>query len=100
MPSHEDIEAEVLNALSGEDFSSEEATKKIRNLRTLVECRPRVEPLLPEPVVEEPPQNWIERHSDTLIKSGFSLLGVVVIVAGEKLGGYIFNTKAWNSIPK
>ncbi len=100
MTSFEDVEAKLLSAMYDCDWESDEATKMVRNYQTLANCRPK--PPLPPPVekAEEPTPNWIERHSDTLIKSGFALLSVVAIVGGEKLGNHLYNTKAWNAIPK
>lgn len=99
MTSHEDVEAAVLAQLINADFKSDEAQKMLRIYTGLASHRPKPPPT-PEPEKEEVKVSWFESHSDQLIKSGFTLLGVLAIVAGEKLGQHLYNTKAWNAFSK
>ena len=100
MTSYHDIESQMLDALDMSDFGSEEVTRTIRNLQTFRQLMPQPEPApTPEPE-PEPKQPWWDRHGDAILKGGFGLLSVLAIVGGEKLGNHMYNTKAWNSIPK
>lgn len=99
MTSYEDIEANMIDHLNNQEYHSDEATKTLRNLKLLIELNPR--PVPPAPTPEpEPEPSWFEKHSDALIKSGFSLLSVLAIVGGEKLGNHLYNTKSWNAFQK
>lgn len=94
MTSYEDVENEFLAELMSVEATSDEAAAIVKNLRVLTECKPAPAPL------PEPKQSWFDRHSDALIKGGASLLGVAMIIGGEKLAEHIYNTKAWSTLPK
>lgn len=97
MTSYDEVSAKMLTALLDDhDPDSDEATKIIKNLKMLNDAKPAE----PTPEKEEARQGWLEKHSEVLIKSGFSLLGVLAIVGGEKLGNHIYNTSAWKTFQK